>query len=503
MQKHNRSRFVQLAFLVSVLIITSISGQAAQPASAESLEQRSAPGDAHALYSLLQQSDMNLKVLPFLRVDLITLYESGRLENAAANNADAPYMAIIDPGLDIPIENIADIANYRDLIYANLYDPSLPLVKSWQLRPDEAIILIAKTPPECAYFSYTGFTFYQYNEKTREQAWIWASINDPLNISTINVPREFGPHRNSTPFDKTIVLIITADRNTESLIRNAALRAGFRRDAINTYVIPSATVKMGIGDEFDTITFGHRMAMFKDDQLGQQYMEQIRGAVKVTPINPVAHSPLDSPNLRVRGTGKTEMDLGPALRELRAAILARNSHLTAEEFNTRQFLAESPDALQTHTYVAGESRDATYLRSDPFKLGDHPEEFVVAYGVNHAATGKATYANANIYGEQAWNGVAGLRSADYAGSADAYLPGHPYAEYLYVVEFARPSRVHATQAGVPLITVPTGPEARGIALEDEAFLGFRAYLEPFTNIGPAYTEILYDQVIRFSPAEVE
>ncbi len=32
-------------------------------------------------------------------------------------------------------------------------------------------------------------------------------------------------------------------------------------------------------------------------------------------------------------------------------------------------------------------------------------------------------------------------------------------------------------------------------------IGFRLYLEPGTSIGPAYPEIVYDQIIKFSPAK--
>lgn len=48
--------------------------------------------------------------------------------------------------------------------------------------------------------------------------------------------------------------------------------------------------------------------------------------------------------------------------------------------------------------VLGETRDTAYLRTDPFKLNDDPNEFAIIYGINHAATGKATYSNMGITG---------------------------------------------------------------------------------------------------------
>jgi len=49
--------------------------------------------------------------------------------------------------------------------------------------------------------------------------------------------------------------------------------------------------------------------------------------------------------------------------------------------------------------------------------------------------------------------------------------------------------------------VPTGPKAHGVGLDEPAFIGFRAYMEPATRVGPNYTEILYDRVIKFSASQ--
>ena len=236
------------------------------------------------------------------------------------------------------------------------------------------------------------------------------------------------------------------------------------------------------------------MALFADEKAGQEYLNTVTVGIKVTPKSAVKLDPFPAPELRVRGTGKTEIDLQPALEELRKAILAKYSGLAAKELKTYVWLSESYDAVQTETYVAGESRDTVYLRSDTLTLGDDRDEFVIVYGVNHAATGKATYANCNFYGEAAWNGVTGIYNPEYAGSAEQYLPGNPLAKYLYVCKFARSCGSEKT-----CIAVPTGPKAHGVALDEPAFIGFRAYMEPATRVGPAYTELLYDRVIKFSP----
>ncbi|MCX6009731.1 MAG: hypothetical protein NTW48_06845 [Chloroflexi bacterium] len=454
---------------------------------------RVSSGNIDTFYSALEKSDFTLKPAPFIHVDLIKLYEAGKLANAAGNNAGAPYKGVFGAiPENIEIKDINALSNAPEKIDSLLYGTP-GLMQGWQLNPDEALVLVTKTPPECAYFSYCGFIFYKYYEQEKQRKWVWTSFNDPLNNLTIKTSGTPNGAKGN-PFNQDAIIIVTADKGIDQRIRSAATSAGYSADIINTYVIPSSMVKMGTGPECDTIVFGHRMALFADEKAGQEYVNAVSVALRVTPTSQVKLDPFPAPDLRVRGTGKTEVDLQPALDDLRQAILAKHSNLSANEFETSVWLPESYDAVQTETYVAGESRDTVYLRSDTLTLGDDRDEFVIVYGVNHAATGKATYANCNFYGEAAWNGVTGIYSTEYIGSAEQYLPGNPLAKYLYACKFARSCGSEKT-----CVVVPTGPKAHGVELNEPAFIGFRAYMEPATKVGPAYTELLYDRVIKFSP----
>lgn len=448
-------------------------------------------GDMDAFRTSLENSDFTLRLIPFIPVDLIKLYEAGRLANAAGNNAGALYKAVFAAApQNVEIQDIKQVPNIHELLENLLYNTP-GLIQGWQLNPDEALVIVTKTPPECAYFSYTGFIFNKYYEKGKQRKWVWTSYNDPLNNLTIKTSGTPDGIKGN-PFNQDTIIIVTADKGTDQRIRTAAVAAGYPESIINTYVIPSSMVKLGTGPEFDTLVFGHRLALFADEKAGQEYVNAVSAAIKVTPKSQVKLDPLPAPELRVRGTGKTEVDLQPALDELRQAILAKYSNLSANELETSVWLPESYEAVQTETYVAGESRDTVYLRSDTLTLGDDPDEFAIAYGVNHAASGKATYANCSFYGETGWNGVAGIYNTDYAGSAEEYLPGNPLAKYLYVCKFAR-----SCDSEKNCVIVPTGPKAHGVGLDEPAFIGFRAYMEPATRVGPAYTELLYDRVIKF------
>ena len=190
------------------------------------------------------------------------------------------------------------------------------------------------------------------------------------------------------------------------------------------------------------------------------------------------------------------MDLMPAVDALREAILARHSGVPREEPTTQVWLTDGYDGLQRGVDQWGPSRDTVYLRTTPeFRLG--PNDFVIVYGANHEATGKATYANASvyaghdIYGQELLLGLVSEHSGHFQGSARDYLADAP--DTLYAWKFARNCRgeTHCT----PITTT-----CARLNLDDappDMWMGFRAYLEPSTAVGPAFTEIVYDRAIVF------
>jgi hypothetical protein len=126
-------------------------------------------------------------------------------------------------------------------------------------------------------------------------------------------------------------------------------------------------------------------------------------------------------------------------------------------------------------------------------LSSDPNEFIIVYGVNHVATGKATYSNVVPYGSDGWNGVGAITDLDLKGTAQAYLPHNPKAKYLYVYKVARDCN------GDPnCFEVSTGGDY-GIDLAQPLLIGWRLYLEKVTKTGPSYDEIVYDKAIKFDP----
>ena len=251
--------------------------------------------------------------------------------------------------------------------------------------------------------------------------------------------------------------------------------------------------------------------------------------MRVTPNQQLAEQlgadPERVPVLRVRGTGQTEMDLYPALKQLRQAILDRHVGKPYKELDThvftamprdgREVVAEKPYVgLQRDIQVLGVTRDTNYLATYPtFMLRENVNEFVIVYGVNHQATGKATYASVGAYADwDRWFGIGTKLSTEFGDSARDYLPvaqfPDPDIDMLYAIKVARNcmGEDHCLQIDQPEFLdlggnpYPYNPDCslddldtpeidpRPFDLDEKVvFFIFRSYMEPATSV--SYTHL--------------
>jgi hypothetical protein len=144
--------------------------------------------------------------------------------------------------------------------------------------------------------------------------------------------------------------------------------------------------------------------------------------------------------------------------------------------------------------IEREIRYYGFLQNPPVTLGNNTNEFIVVYGINHVATGKAIYQNFVPYGADAFNGVGMVTDADFNGTAQEYLPDNPNAKYLYVYKIAR-----NCSGDTHCYELPYGPGGYGISVDQPLMIGWRLYLERATQTGPSYSEIVYDRAIKFDP----
>jgi len=402
---------------------------------------------------------------------------------AGAPGVDSAWYSNYEPYIDLRVPKAAD-------------DP-LPQ-PNFQLRPDEAIVLIGPTPPPIKYFGFHLFLSTKvYPDGSRHP--LHATLGDAVNNLTI---KTMGP----TPFNSLVALIFTPDKGTDARIRAALQRSGYPEAVINTMVFPASMLNLGHGESADELRITIRNGPVWQTDDGDAYVaDPPLTIMRVTPNNPVDLNPFPAPPLRVRGTGRTEMDLMNKLGELRARIVAANSGLDAADLGSHPYWYEGYDYIQRGVDPAGDTRDAFFLTAgwvpefgsaDEITLGDG--EFLMVYGANHVATGKATYMSINVYAsETAKLTIGTVIDDDLQGTATPYFPpGDPGAKEMYAYKVSR--NCGKDEPACLQLSVDNCPR---LTIDRDTILGlvFRLYAEPATKVGPAMTEILYDRVIKFSP----
>ncbi len=473
------------------------------------LAQNTTTGEVNAFKQALEKDGFTVREGGLGYFDFMKLYNMGILPSAYGNNPSTQYLVYLVPPASGNVTGI--IADVIKALGVNANITPFP-----NLRPDEALVFVGKTPPECRYFSLDYFLMERtYGNETR---WIFANLVDTVN--NLNIKTEGTPNGlPGNPYNQTTIVITTADKGIDQRIQAAALSAGYSGDIINTQVIPSAMVKMGVENTSDTFGVFIRPSLFADQKAGDAYIANKPAKVfRITPNESAKLNPYNMPELRVRGTGKTEFDLMDDLEELRNAILNRYSDLNATELPTSQGVPIGSDGIQRGIDALGPTNDAAYLwtsnqtadlptppfpnlslyygflQDSPVTLGNGTNEFIIVYGVNHVATGKAVYQNFVPYGADALNGVGMITDADFNRTAQEYLPDNPNAKYLYVYKIAR------NCSGDPhCYELPYGPGGYGISADQPLIIGWRLYLETATKTGPSYSEIVYDRAIKFDP----
>lgn len=451
--------------------------------------------------------------------DPISLHDQGIMASANANNAGQFYKI-----LRVPIFPVVE------------EDPSEAASGVFRLRPSEAIVYVGPTPPQCDYFSFCIFLWQRQKDRIiRKGDWIFAAVNDPLNNALIRTEGK------GNPFHKQTIVIFTADQGVYERVAALARAAGYPESMINPYVIPSGLLNLGVlpdSRESDSLLILMRTANFTSEAQENQYLsnDNYANVWRVTPRVAPPLEPFPTPEPRNRkGISETSLfpDLQNGLERLKAAILAQTPNIRYESYesirwwpDSREVLEEDdPEAANYHKFVAGEASDTPYRRSAwngeaaNFTLGEN--DMVVVYGVNHAATGLATYSNFGVYGDwvtsscdehlfeyifgcddHIWNGVADMTDHEFQGSAERYIPGDPMAPYLYAVKVLRqpPQDKHERYFVVVPESTPEAP-GYGIALDAPITIGYRAYLNPATAAGTDYEDIISDRAIWFQLRE--
>ncbi len=401
--------------------------------------------------------------------------------NCLGNNPGTPYGTYALPRLP-------DEAEARDYfaVWGELPDPNL--TRAYRLRHDEALVYIGTTPPAA---NYIGLQSYLVQRPTAQGGYVGivGSVGPVVNSVTIAADLDTTPDQ---IWDRPFILVTTADLAVETRIHSALVSAGFDSADIHHDRISYDRVQMGVGPEGDT--FGHvwRVAVEHDEVAGQAFRDDPGGVL--LRVTPDAEQPIQNPHIRPvaleRGAGTDETAWQPALDALDQAIRERHSGMRAVDVWTSNNGPREFDCIEEEVLCNADTPDRlTWLT--PFFQLDSSDDFVVAYGVNHEHTGKASYSSFVVIEEDHQIGFAGVNSREMPGSAAHYVPNEPLVDDLYAYTVSRDCSQHAE----PCVEIPgTCP---GAPVGDRIRLTMRAYLEQATGTGPDMAEMVGDRVIAF------
>lgn len=105
-------------------------------------------GDVKAFQNALEKDGFTVQKGAIGYLDIIKVYDLGVIPSAYAGNPSTKYLTYFVP--PAPSHKVPEL--FAKI--ARTLGVSSNLSSFWNLGPDEAIVFIGRTPPECRYFSY-------------------------------------------------------------------------------------------------------------------------------------------------------------------------------------------------------------------------------------------------------------------------------------------------------------------------------------------------------------
>jgi hypothetical protein len=430
---------------------------------------------AAAVAKSLEQSGYFVSQAGINHTNAIDLCNAGYTTNCQGNNAGFPYIVI-----NMPPAPTFDTLNNFTVIF--------------NLRNDEAVLLIGKTPPKCKYFSYRSYLAGRvYTVPAINLKKLYASLGDTKSCYSMNknVPL-------NDMFERNFALICAADSNIAFQTKQKILEnTTIPESDIYFDIIPGDIFKFGFAPASDWGSFLHRASIFENDSTGKAYVNNpTLEVLRVTPATPRTPVFLATPPLTERNTGVDEFFLNDDFDYFEKALF--NDYKTdysVSFLDPSVWLMEGYQAIQEQKDVLGEVRDALYIRTDPFNF--NKDDIVLVYGVNHTKTGKAIYTNVSCYRDTLYAGFGGIKNTQYEKSARKYFSDTTTADYFFLYKFARSPIANDTN--VFIVPQDTARNMTGINFGARSFMGFRAYVDTTTKVGPSPDEIIYSRAMLLRP----
>lgn len=520
-------------FLISILLLGLLGGcgleqeQTLKEDTTEmsgKTELTEALGAASDFKENMEQTGFYVQEGRFGELDTIELASQGKLISCFGNNAGSVYTVFYLPAAPDQDYAVGDPERGWDDELAAEYDnpnvgnaPANPYFSpaGWQykLRADEALVLFTELPPECKYYSFINYIMFteekENKDYSKEKGYfrvgnevtgyyhpVFGSIGSSVNAGNVKSTGE-------SAYGTNAVIVVSANQSVTDSVIKGLKEACFPEDIVNVMTIPEQTYRMGLERGKDTFTFLGRISQPADQDAYEDYITGLSDnstVYRITPKTAIASAPYENEKLIPRGTGWHEAallcDVEQHLDEIRNSLIAQYADAyNYEELTSDIAVPEGLTAYTKDTNAQGDNRDTAYLMTQNFTL-DSDEDFIVVYGVNHTATGKAHYSNAVLYARPMLNGVCSVYDSMFTGTADDYLEeGCADADSYYVYKMARTELDENTK----IIEYSTGNERGqyyGVDNGNTLLMAFRAYVDE-TGVGASYYEIVYDRTIVF------
>ncbi|MEM6296822.1 MAG: hypothetical protein AAGA54_36490 [Myxococcota bacterium] len=419
-------------------------------------------------------------------VTTFTLDDCATLTDCFGNNATTPYVLFgLPPHPDrpdeVPESVVGAIPNIPETVSA-----------AWFLESNEAVVIVGRTPPTASYYGITPYVFTRATDaETRYVP--FASVADTLN--TVTTQTATGER-----FDAEFSLVVAGDADVRAAATEALITAGYAEEGMNDLVFSSERVRFGLDTDADQLMLMGRVALIEDPDAAADFLEAPSFEVWRLTFAEESTNPEAAPERTPRGDGTNEDVYRDSLDALEDAIEtslgdAAFESISVASSQTVAFAIDPEQCLTSGNECLGDNTDTTYAvgpldvatADGTLTLG--PDEAFIVYGVNHAATGKATYSNMSLYSQARRAGVIAIADAQMEGSADRFLPDHPDRDALWAYEIRRACDGRPYCAELPT-SFP------GVPIEENIFFIFRAYLQPGSTVSPGHAEILAERVIK-------
>jgi len=333
----------------------------------------------------------------------------------------------------------------------------------FHLRADEALVVLGNALPAMRYAGVQSYLFDRPDGSV---------VFGPIGPSQTELGAE--------PF----AIVASLDPTVETAVVDALARSTDARPALlDRWAGP--TLQPGPGPDADTFATILRLLPEEPDALAP-FREAPGRALRVTPTTFVAAGERHPGLAEDPPPTDDESALADALDALEDAIVDAFAPLPRARRVSEPRLVPVPDCLTNGIGCFGVSTDAHYRRIDPFLL--RADDFVVAFGVDHARAGRATYASVTVEDATTRAGIVDV--SRFEGSARAFGVDE---DALYAVVIARDCAPHPDRL---CLEVPA--TCPGVPPDAPVTLRWRAYLDPERGTAPDPEALLADRAIYFN-----